>query len=63
MLRGKHILISPKDIAQVKNAHEIYERLYEIDPYSVDVLLDAHGIMTRRWVGESGVFRSQLWVW
>lgn len=50
---------SPKGIAEVKNAYEIYERLDELDPYSVDDLLTAHGIMTRGLVEESGVFRSR----
>ena len=59
VLNGKHILAPPKDIAEVKNAYEIYERLDELDPYSVDDLLTAHGIMTRGLVEESGVFRNR----
>lgn len=59
VLNGKHVLAPPKDIAEVKNAYEIYERLDELDPYSVDDLLTAHGIMTRGLVEESGVFRSR----
>ena len=59
VLNGKQVLAPPKDIAEVKNAYEIYERLDELDPYSVDDLLTAHGIMTRGLVDESGVFRSK----
>ncbi len=59
VLGGKHILAPPKDIAEVKNAYEIYERLDELDPYSVDDLLIAHSIMTRGLVEESGMFRSR----
>lgn len=59
VLNGKHVLAPPKDIAEVKNAYEIYERLDELDPYSVDDLLAAHGIMTRGLVEESGYFRSR----
>lgn len=59
VLNGKHVLAPPKDIAEVKNAYEIYERLDELDPYSVDDLLTAHGIMTRELVDESGMFRSR----
>lgn len=59
VLYGKHVLAPPKDIAEVKNAYEIYERLDELDPYSVDDLLTAHGIMTRGLVEESGCFRSR----
>ena len=32
VLNGKHVLAPPKDIAEVKNAYEIYERLDELDP-------------------------------
>ena len=59
VLNGKHVLAPPKDIAEVKNAYEIYERLDELDPYSVDDLLIAHGIMTRGLVEESGMFRTR----
>ena len=59
VLNGKHVLAPPKDIAEVKNAYEIYERLDELDPYSVDDLLTAHGIMTRELVEESGMFRTR----
>lgn len=59
VLNGKQILAPPKDIAEVKNAYEIYERLDELNPYSVDDLLTAHGIMTRELVDESGMFRTR----
>lgn len=59
VLNGKHVLAPPKDIAEVKNAYEIYERLDELDPYSVDDLLTAHGIMMRGLVDESGMFRTR----
>lgn len=59
VLNGKQVLAPPKDIAEVKNAYEIYERLEELDPYSVDDLLTAHGIMTRGLVEESGMFRTR----
>ena len=59
VLNGKHVLAPPKDIAEVKNAYEIYEHMDELDPYSVDDLLTAHGIMTRGLVDESGMFRTR----
>ena len=59
VLNGKRVLAPPKDIAEVKNAYEIYERLDQLDPYSVDDLLAAHGVMTRGLVEESGEFRSR----
>lgn len=59
VLNGKHVLAPPKDIAEVKNAYEIYERLDELDPYSVDDLLTAHGVMMRGLVEEAGTFRTR----
>lgn len=59
VLNGKQVLAPPKDIAEVKNAYDIYERLDLLDPYSVDDLLTAHGVMTRGLVEESGIFRTR----
>lgn len=59
VLNGRQVLAPPKDIAEVKNAYEIYEHLDQLNPYSVDDLLTAHGVMTRGVVEESGVFRSR----
>ena len=58
VITGKRVLAPPKDIAEVKNAYEIYDRLDELNPYSVDDLLLAHEVMTRGLVDESGEFRS-----
>ena len=59
VLEGKRVIAPPKDIAEVKNAYEIYEMMDSLDPYSVDDLLNAHGVMTRDLVEESGCFRSR----
>ncbi|MBR2181231.1 MAG: Fic family protein, partial [Oscillospiraceae bacterium] len=59
VLNGKRILAPPKDIAEVKNAYEIYEMMDTLNPYSVDDLLTAHGVMTKGLVEESGCFRSR----
>ena len=59
VLNGKQVLAPPKDIAEVRNAYEIYEQMDALDPYSVDDLLTAHGIMTQGLVEESGEFRSR----
>ncbi len=58
ILNGKRVLAPPKDIAEVKNAYEIYEMLDALDPYSVEHLLDAHGVLTRGLIEQSGCFRS-----
>lgn len=59
VLNGKQVLAPPKDIAAVKNAYEIYERLDALDPYSLDDLLTAHSVLTRGLVEESGMFRTK----
>ena len=58
VLNGKLVIAPPKDIAEVKNAYEIYELMDSLNPYSVDDLLNAHAVMTRGLVEESGCFRS-----
>ena len=58
VINGKRVIAPLKDIAEVKNAYDIYERMDELDPYSVDDLLMAHGIMMRGLISEAGVFRS-----
>lgn len=59
VLSGKRVLAPPKDIKEVQNAYEVYEMLDTLDPYSMDDLLKAHGVMTRDLVEESGCFRSR----
>lgn len=59
VLSGKRVIAPPKDITEVKNAYEIYEMMDTLDPYSVDDLLNAHGVMTRGLVEEAGCFRSR----
>ena len=59
VLEGKRVIAPPKDIAEVKNAYEIYEMMDSLDPYSVDDLLNAHKVMTRDLIDESGCFRSR----
>lgn len=59
VFNGRRVIAPPKDIAEVKNAYEIYDMMDSLDPYSVDDLLSAHGVMTRDLVEESGCFRSR----
>ena len=59
VLDGKRVLAPPKDIAEVRNTFEIYDRLEELNPYSVDDLLTAHGVMMRGLESEAGAFRSK----
>ena len=59
VINGKAVLAPPKDIAEVKNAFEIYELLDTLNPCSVDDLLKAHSVLMRGLVDESGVFRTK----
>ena len=59
ILSGKRIIAPPKDIAEAKNAYEIYEMMDSLNPYSVDHLLSAHDVMIRGLVEEFGCFRSR----
>ena len=53
-----HIVLGPKrEIQEVKNAYDAYDKLNEINPYSVSELKKYHGIMTYALVNESGSFR------
>lgn len=58
VINGKTVLGEKKEIQEVKNAYAAYERLSEIDPYSLQHLKRFHGIMTKYLVEDSGKFRS-----
>lgn len=59
VIAGKRILAPPKDIAEVKNAYEIYDCLDSLNPYDVNDLLHAHGVMVRDLVSDAGEFREK----
>ncbi len=59
VINGKRVLAPPKDIKEVQNAYEIYERLDELNENSVKDLLLAHKIMTSELIKESGRFRGK----
>lgn len=59
VLDGKRVLAPMKDIIEVKNAFEIYEKLEQLDPYSINDLLLSHGIMMRGLLEEAGAFREK----
>lgn len=57
VINGKAVLGEQREIQEVKNAYAAYERISEIDPYSIRCLKQFHGIMTKYLVEESGEFR------
>lgn len=59
VLSGKRVIAPPKDIAEVKNAYEIYDNMDKLNPYSIDDLLKAHSVMERGLLNEAGEFRSR----
>lgn len=58
VINGKPVLAPQKDVLEVQNAFRAYEKLGEINPYSVDDLLKIHGVMTDGLVKEAGQLRS-----
>ena len=58
IINGRRVLGAPKEIREVKNAYEAYERLLTFDPYSVDDLLSAHRLLMADLVQENGRFRT-----
>ena len=61
VLSGKRVLAPPKDIAEVKNAYEIYDHLAELNPYSMDDLLLAHRTMMQGLVRSGRVSLRTCW--
>ena len=57
VINGKLVLGEQKEIQEVKNAYTAYEKIQNIDPYSIQALKELHGIMTKYVVEESGDFR------
>lgn len=57
IVEGKRVLGPPKDIHEVQNAYEAYNRVFSLDPYSVENFLFAHGLLTRDLVRQPGQFR------
>lgn len=58
VINGKRVLAPQKDIEEVHNAFNAYEKLSEINPYSIEDLLKIHGIMMNGLVKEAGMLRS-----
>lgn len=58
ILDGKRILGNPNEIKEVQNAYEAYELILELNPFSIEGLLEAHRLMMKGLVAENGQFRS-----
>lgn len=47
VISGKTVLGEQREIQEVKNAYAAYEKLSEIEPFSIENLKRFHGIMTK----------------
>ncbi len=57
IINGKRVLGEPKEIQEVKNAYEAYEKILHFSPYSVKDFLTAHRLMTQGLIKDAGKFR------
>ena len=58
ILAGKRVSGPQREIDEVKGAHAAYEAIESFNPYSIDDLLKAHGLMTKGLVDRPGKFRN-----
>ena len=58
VINGKLVLGEKKEIQEVKNAYDAYEKILDIDPYNIEELKRFHGIMTKYIIEDSGTFRK-----
>lgn len=58
ILSGKRVSGTKREIDEIKGAHKAYAAIEKFNPYSVDDLLKAHGMMTGGLVDRAGAFRN-----
>jgi len=58
VINGKIVIGPQKEIQEVKNAFNSYEKIKETNPYSINDLKKIHGVMTYLILDESGEFRE-----
>ena len=58
VINGKAVIGEQKDIQEVKNAYKAYEKIDNINPYSVEDLKKIQGILTFAIEDDSGKFRN-----
>lgn len=59
VIDGKHVLGPQNDILAVKNAFAVYKMLPELDPFSLNDLKMAHGVMMQGLVERAGELRTR----
>lgn len=58
ILAGERVSGPQREIDEVKGVHAAYEAIASFNPYSIDDLLKAHGLMTKRLVDRPEKFRN-----
>ena len=58
VINGKLVIGEQKDIQEVKNAYDAYEKIDKINPYSVEDIKKIHGILTFMIEKDAGKFRN-----
>ena len=58
LIEEKRVLGPQKDILEVTNAIEVYDSLNNLNPFDQSDFLEAHKVLTRGLVAESGNYRS-----
>ena len=58
VIDGKRVLGNAREIQEVKNAFDCYDKLLDINPYDMDDLLSVHGTMMRYLLDDAGRFRT-----
>ena len=58
IINGKKVLAPPREILEVKNALATYELYPKLNPFSIEDLLKAHGVMMRGIMPDAGEFRN-----
>ena len=58
ILDGKTVVAPIREIQEVKNAIRVYDEFEKLDPFSMDDLLRAHGLMMSAFTDDAGHFRK-----
>ena len=58
IVKQKMILNPEKEVKEVQNAYHVYSNIHKYNPYSVNDLLSAHGIMMNGIMSKAGSFRN-----
>ena len=59
IVNGKNVIAPIRQIQEVRNAIKAYELFPSLDPYSMDDLLRAHGVMMEALADDAGMFRKR----